>query len=252
MKVAGIVPARMASSRFPGKPLVDIEGLPMVVHVMKRAMLCDYLDEVYVATDSRKIFNAVEKHGGKALMTSVRHKTGTDRIAEAIGKIKNCDIVVNIQGDEPLVNPDDISKLIKAVLKDKACKFATLVCKTPSHNDVAECKVVLDLNSDILYMSRADIPSPARVQTGYFYKLYCVIAFRKAFLLKFAGWPLTPLEKIEYIEYIRILEHGYKMKGVVINEYSTSVDTPRDLIRVKKMMKNDKVKYRYMEGALKL
>ncbi len=249
MKVAGIIPTRMASSRFPGKPLVDIEGLPMVIHVMKRAMLCDYLDEVYVATDSRKIFETVEKYGGKAIMTSSKHKTGTDRIAEAVGKVKDCDIVVNIQGDEPLVNPDDISKLVRALSKDKTCKFATLICKTPSRNDITECKVVLDLNNDILYMSRSDIPSPARVRIGHFYKLYCVIAFRKAFLQKFAGWPLTPLEKAEYIEYIRILEHGYKMKGVVINEYSTSVDTPEDLIRVKKMMKRDKIKYKYMQAG---
>lgn len=249
MKVVGIIPARMASSRFPGKPLVDIEGLPMVIHVMKRAMLCGYLDEVYVATDSGEILNAVKKYGGKAIMTSSRHKTGTDRIAEASRKIKNCDIIVNIQGDEPLVNPNDISKLVKAVLKDKNCKFATLVCKTPSHNDVTECKVVLDLNSDILYMSRSDIPSPARVRMGHFYKLYCVIAFRKEFLRKFATWPLTPLEKIEYIEYIRILEHGYKMKGVLVNEYSTSVDTPRDLLKVKKMMKRDKIKNKYMRAG---
>ena len=181
------------------------------------------------------------------MMTSSRHKTGTDRIAEAARKIKNCDMIVNIQGDEPLVNPNDISKLVKAVLKDKNCKFATLLCKTPSRNDVTECKVVLDLNGDILYMSRSDIPSPARVRTDRFYKLYCVIAFRKAFLHKFANWPLTPLEKIEYIEYIRILEHGYKMKGVVVNEYSTSVDTPRDLVRVKKMMKRDKIKNKYLK-----
>ena len=247
MKVVGIIPARMASSRFPGKPLVDIEGLPMIIHVMKRAMLCDHLNEVYVATDSCEIFKAVKKHGGKAMMTSSRHKTGTDRIAEAARKIKNCDMIVNIQGDEPLVNPNDISKLVKAVLKDKNCKFATLLCKTPSRNDVTECKVVLDLNGDILYMSRSDIPSPARVRTDRFYKLYCVIAFRKAFLHKFANWPLTPLEKIEYIEYIRILEHGYKMKGVVVNEYSTSVDTPRDLVRVKNMMKRDKIKNKYLK-----
>ncbi|MBN1354304.1 MAG: 3-deoxy-manno-octulosonate cytidylyltransferase [Candidatus Omnitrophica bacterium] len=248
MKVTGIIPARLASSRFPGKPLVEIEGLPMVIHVMKRAMLCDYLDEVCVATDSRKIFSTVEKYGGRAIMTSSKHKTGTDRIAEAASKIGTSEIVVNIQGDEPLVNPDDISKLVKAVSRDASCKFATLICKTPSRNDDTECKVVLDLNDNILYMSRSDIPSPARVKISHLYKLYCVVAFRKPFLQKFAGWPLTPLEKIEYIEYIRILERGYKMKGVIVDEYSTSVDTPRDLIRVKKMMKLDKIKNRYLSA----
>ena len=247
MKVIGVIPARMESSRFPGKPLVDIEGLPMVIHVMKRSMLCRDLDDVYVATDSPRIFKAVEKHSGKAIMTSSKHKTGTDRIAEAARKIENCEIVVNIQGDEPLVDPKDIAKLVKTILRDKSCKAATLICKTPSRNDSTECKAVLDLNGDILYMSRSDIPAPVWVQTDRFYKLYCVIAFRKAFLQKFASWPLTPLEKIEHIEYLRILERGYKLRGVLADEYSTSVDTPENLIWVKKMMKRDKIKYKYKE-----
>jgi len=248
MKIVGIIPSRMASSRFPGKPLVDIEGLPMVVHVMKRAMLCKDLNKVYVATDSKDIFEAVERHGGKAIMTSSAHETGTDRIAEAVEKIE-CDIVVNIQGDEPLLNPDDVGKLIKTIVNDDSCRVATLVCKTPTRKDITECKVVLDLNDNILYMSREDIPSSARARINSFYKLYCIVAFRKDFLKRFANWDPTPLEKIEYIEYLRILEHGYKVKGVIVEEYSTSVDTPADLVKLKKMMKKDETKHRYLKAG---
>lgn len=249
VKVVGLIPARMASSRFPGKPLVDIEGLPMIVHVAKRAILCKELDEVYVATDSEEIFETVERHGCKAIMTSSRHKTGTDRIAEAVEKIK-CDIAVNIQGDEPLVKPRDIGKLVKAIGADPSIQAATLVCKTPLLNDVTECKVVLDLNGDIMYMSRSDIPSPARVAVKSLYKLYCIVAFKKSFLTKFANWPLTPLEKVEYIEYLRILEHGYKVRGVIAREYTTSVDTPEDLAVIERMMKRDKIKKLYQNRAL--
>lgn len=245
MKAIGLIPARMESSRFPGKSLVKIEGLPMVVHVFKRSKLSKSLDEVYVATDSQEIFDTVQNYGGKAIMTSSKHQTGTDRIAEAAAKIK-CDIVVNVQGDEALVDPTDIDKLVQALHRNRKIKTATLVCKTPKFNDVTECKVVLDKNGDILYMSRSDIPSTARKKVECLHKLYCVVAFRKDFLRKFALWPQTPLEKIEYIEYLRIIENGCKMRGVVAEEYTTSVDTPEDLKIVADMMKKDRIKTKYL------
>lgn len=245
MKVVGIIPARMQSSRFPGKPLVKIEGLPMIVHVMKRSKLCNDLAEVYVATDSDEIADIVKHFGGKAILTLPTHQTGTDRIAEAAERIE-CDLVVNIQGDEPLVRPEDIGKLIDHVSSDKSIKFATLVCKTYKKNDITECKVVMDPQGDILYMSRSDIPSDARAKTGVLQKLYCVVAFERFSLKKFASWPQTPLENIEYIEYLRILENGYKMRGVLIEEYTTSVDTPEDLETVCELMGKDKIKYRYL------
>jgi len=245
MKAVGLIPARMESSRFPGKPLVEIEGLPMVVHVLKRSELCKNISEVYVATDSAEISKAVNRFGGKTIMTSKSHKTGTDRIAEAVDTI-DCDLVVNIQGDEPLVRPEDIDKLIGCIKDDPDVKFATLVCKTYKFNDVTECKVVLGQNNDILYMSRADIPSNSRTKADYLYKLYCVVAFQKTFLKKFASWPQTPLEKIEYIEYLRIIENGHRMRAVVIEEYTTSVDTPDDLKTVNDLMKKDKIKYKYL------
>lgn len=245
MKAIGIIPARMQSSRFPGKPLVDILGLPMIIHVLKRAQLCKGLSEVFVATDSPEIMDCVAKYGGKAIITSGAHQTGTDRIAEASRKMY-CDIVVNIQGDEALVKPEDVDTLISHVVRDREIKFATLVCKTRQFSEVTECKVVLDKNGDIMYMSRSDIPSNSRSKVEYLQKLYCVVAFRKKWLAKFASWPQTELEKIEYIEYLRILENGHKMRGVVIEDYTTSVDTPEDLKVITEIMKNDKTRLRYM------
>ncbi|MFA5117989.1 MAG: 3-deoxy-manno-octulosonate cytidylyltransferase [Candidatus Omnitrophota bacterium] len=246
MKIIGLIPARMQSSRFPGKPLVNIEGLPMVIHVLKRAQLCKDLSEVFVATDSHLIFDCVLEHGGKALMTSLEHKTGTDRIAQACENL-DCDIVINIQGDEPLVNPEDISKLTACVRADPEIHFATLVCKTRQFREITECKVVMDRNHDIMYMSRSDIPSNARAAIDHMFKLYCVVAFQKPWLKKFAVWEQTELEKLEYIEYLRILENGYKMRGVIIEEYSTSVDTPHDLSVILEMMKKDTLKHKYLK-----
>lgn len=244
MKVIGIIPARIKSSRFPAKPLADIMGMPMVIHVLKRAELAKSLDEVYVATDSRQIAECVSRYGGNALLTSKKHKTGTDRIAQAARRF-DCDIVVNIQGDEPLVNPKDIEKLVACIKADSRVNFATLVSKTRKFKDVTECKVVLDENKDILYMSRSDIPSPARSKTDSQYKLYCVVAFRKKWLKIFSEWSQTRLEKIEYIEYLRILEKGCKIRGVVVGSCATSVDRPEDLKIIHKMFKKDKIKFKY-------
>ena len=245
MKVIGLIPSRLKSTRFPNKALVDIEGLPMIVHVFKRVQLCPLLDEVFVATDSDEIYETVCNYGGQAIMTSPKQDCGTERIAEAASNMA-VDIVVNIQGDEPLLNPDDIDKLVEAITADSSIESATLVCKSPEFNNVTECKVVLDMNNDILYMSRADIPSSARSSVDVLHKLYCIVAFRTAFLQKFVSWPVSTLEEIEYIEYLRILEHGYKIRGVVVEEYTTSVDTPQDLEVVKKMMNKDKIKFRYL------
>lgn len=246
MKVVGIIPSRMKSSRFPGKPLVDILGMPMVIHVFKRVQLCKKLSDVFVATDSPEIFDCVLKYGGKAMMTSVDHQTGTDRVAQACENI-NCDVVINIQGDEPLVKPDDIAKLVECMETEPAINFATLVCKTQQFREITECKVVMGCNKDIMYMSRSDIPSNARTQIDYLHKLYCVVAFRKEWLKKFSSWPQTELEKIEFIEYLRILEKGYKMRGVIIDEYTTSVDTPKDLGFIIKMMEKDAIKHSYLK-----
>ena len=245
MKIVAIIPARYNSSRLPGKPLKSIEGLPMIIHTLKRTKLCGVLDDVFVATDSEKIFDIVESYSGEAVMTSSKHKTGTDRIAEAAQYI-DCDIVVNVQGDEPLVDPYHILLAVRPLILHNDINVSTLLCKTTRFNDPTECKVVMDTNSDILYMSREDIPSNLfKKQTGLI-KLYCIVPFRKDFLLSFASWKQTPLELIEHIEYLRIIENGYKIRGIIIDSVAESVDTPDNLKLVRKIMKNDIIKYQYM------
>ncbi|MFH0861113.1 MAG: 3-deoxy-manno-octulosonate cytidylyltransferase [Candidatus Altiarchaeota archaeon] len=245
-KVVCVIPARLESSRFPGKPLKDILGLPMIVHVMKRAKLCKDLDLVYVATDSKEICKVIEEHGGQAVMTSKEHRTGSDRIAEAVKEI-DCEIVVNVQGDEPLVMPEDISKVVRPLIEDEGLQAATLLCRTNQFNNINECKVVVNLNDEILYFSREDIPSTARVKHDKLLKLYNLVSFRKDFLIKYARWGLSPLEKIEYIEYLRILEHGYKMKAFIVDHDTQSVDTPEELEIVKGLMKKDKIWQQYVK-----
>lgn len=245
MKVVGIIPSRMKSSRLPGKALIDIDGLPMVVHVFKRAQLCSDLAEVYVATDSSEIFDIVKKNGGKPIMTSDKHKTGTDRIAEAARTI-DCDIVVNIQGDEPLLVPENISELLAPFKADKELGIAALMCQTDQFDQASECKIVVGLDNNILYMSREDIPSRLRVAHNKLLKLYNIIAFKKDYLLKFADWDITPLEKIEYIEYLRPIEHGICIKGVLVSADIQSVDTVEDLAIARRKMQIDLIKTKYM------
>jgi len=246
IKVVGVIPARLESTRFPGKPLALIEGMPMIVHVMKRSQLSEALDEVFVATDSKEIYEEVVNYSGRAIMTSKTHKTGTDRIAEAARKI-DCDIVVNIQGDEPLVRPEHISEAVRPLIQDNRLKISTLMCETDQFNAVDEVKMVVNQKSEVLYFSRADIPSPLRVAHKRLLKLYSVVAFRKDFLLEFAGWDLSPLEKIEYVEYLRALEHGVRMKAVKVSDQSQSVDTQKDLLLVQQLMKQDQLKKLYLE-----
>lgn len=245
MKIIGVVPSRLQSSRLPKKALVDIEGLPMVVHVFKRAQLSGALDEVYVATDSSEIYDTVKKYGGKAIMTSPDHQTGTDRIAEAVKDIPT-DIVVNIQGDEALLDPSHIDKVVKPLIEDAGVQIAILVTPYSAKNSTSDIKAVLDLNYDILYCSRADLPSSARKEVDVMWKMCFIVPFRKDFLLKYASWEQTPLEKIEFNEYLRVLEKRHKIRAVPVEEAYVSVDTPEDLEKVRNLMKVDKIKEKYI------
>ncbi len=245
MKVIGIIPSRLKSSRLPNKALIDIDGLPMVIHVLKRAGLSPVLDDVLVATDSKEIVNMVKRHGGTAVMTSPRHATGTDRIAEVASSI-DADIVVNIQGDEPLLNPDHIDKVVRPLLDDEELQVAVLVTPYKKKISFSDIKAVLDLTGNILYCSRSDLPSDARTSVDTMQKMCFIVPFRKDFLLKFASWEQAPLEKIEFNEYLRILEHGYKIKAVQVESAHISVDTPKDLEIVRRLMKTDLIRKSYM------
>jgi 3-deoxy-manno-octulosonate cytidylyltransferase (CMP-KDO synthetase) len=248
MKVIGIIPARLKSTRLADKALVDIEGLPMVVHVLKRAQMSKVLSRVFVATDSQRIKDAVESSGGEAVMTSPDHQTGTDRLAEA-AKDLNADIIVNVQGDEPLLDPEHIDSVVKPLIDDPSLQVSALVTPYTVKNSPSDIKAVLDLNNNIMYCSRADIPGDARSRVDSMWKMSFIIPMRKKFLMEFAGWGQSPLEKMEFIEHLRIIEHGVKFRAVPVDHAHISVDTPEDLIQVRKLMKTDKIKSRYLAIA---
>jgi len=239
MKVVGIIPARYESTRLPGKPLIMIHGKSMIQRVYEQAGKSKLINEVIVATDDKRIFDCVNSFWGKAVMTSPKHKSGTDRILEAAKKIKS-DIVVNIQGDEPFIDPNSIDNAIKPLLKDKNINVSTLAFKITDLTDVNnenKVKVVMDKNNFALYFSRNTIPfylnhKPAKVNSLKdikYYKHIGLYVYRKSFLLKFSKMKKSYLENAEKLEQLRILENGEKIKVVLTNKDSLSIDTDRDL-----------------------
>jgi len=244
VKIVGMVPARIESSRLPRKALIEIEGIPMVIHTCKRSKLAKSLEEVYLVTDSEEIRRAGEKYGIKVIMTGCQHKSGSDRIAEACQTIES-DIVVNIQGDEPLVDPNHIDAIVKPLIADATLKIAVGVTKYNKKNRPSDIKAVLDLAGNIMYCSRTDLPSDARKPVSELLKMCFIVPFRKDFILQYASWNPTPLEGIEYNEYLRVLEHGVKMRAVEINDAKISVDTPEDLEIVRDIMQKDKIRHLY-------
>ena len=237
-KAIAILPARLESSRLPRKALKDICGLPMIVHVFKRCLLSKKLDEVYVATDSFEIKEVVEKYGGKVIMTSSKHETGTDRIAEAALEL-DAEIIVNIQGDEALVNPKYIDKVTNELIENPDINVGILVNSFSKKDSPSDIKVVLNKNNDVMYLSRSDIPSGSRLNNPPMLKAYHIVPFRKKFLLEFAQMDRGSLEKIEFNEYVRILENGERIRAVNVESDAVSVDTPEDLQSVREAMPHD-------------
>ncbi len=249
MKIAGIIPARMSSSRFPGKPLAKICGIPMVGHVLKRSKMSKLLDEVYVATCDKEIYDYVESIGGKAIMTSSSHERGTDRVAEAALKIEKrikmkLDIVVNIQGDEPMLTPEMIDDAIKPMLDDPSIVCVNLMAPLKDreeHEDPNEVKVVVDRSNFAMYFSREPIPSRKKGAKDIpMNKQVCIIPFTRDFLITFTNLETTPLEIVESVDMLRAMEHGYKVKMVPTDVITYSVDTREDLAFVEKLMSVDK------------
>lgn len=237
MRIVGMIPVRMESSRLPNKAVKDICGLPMIIHTLKRTKMAKMLNDVYVATDNEEIKNLVESFGGKVVMTKKEHQTGSDRLAEAAQKIE-ADIIVNIQGDEALVNPEHIDIGVDALINSDA-EVSILLTKYSKKNSPSDIKAVVNLKNEIMYISRNDIPSNARVELSYMLKAYHVVSFKKDFLIRYSSLDQTPLEKIEMNEYLRILENGYKIQGVLVDSDSVSVDTEEDLEYVRNKMIDD-------------
>jgi len=248
MYVIGIIPARMASSRFPGKPLADIHGIPMIGHVYYRSKMSDLLDEVYIATCDEEVMQYARSIGAPAIMTRSSHERASDRAAEAMQKVeadlgKTIDIVVMIQGDEPMIYPEMISDAIRPMLQDPGILVVNLMARMDTkeeHEDPNEVKVVVDRQDFALYFSREPIPSRKKgVEDVPMLKQVCIIPFRRDFLLAFNNLQPTPLEIIESVDMLRVLEHGYRVKMVMSDRRTYSVDTPEDLECVKTNMKND-------------
>jgi 3-deoxy-manno-octulosonate cytidylyltransferase (CMP-KDO synthetase) len=246
MKAIGMIPARLESSRLPEKAMVDILGLPMVVHTCKRTQMARTLDEVYLATDSDVIREAAEANGIKVIMTGSHHPTGSDRLAEAVTQV-DADIVVNVQGDEPLVEPDHIDLIVQALRDDSRAQVSLGVTKYGKKDSPSDIKAVLDLESFVMYCSRNDLPSDVRTPVEKMLKMCFIVAFRTPFLMQYAAWEPTPLEQIEYNEYLRILEHGEKIKAVHLEGAKISVDTPDDLEVIRELMAKDQLRFQYVK-----
>ena len=238
MNIVGIIPSRIKSTRIPKKALVDIHGLPMVVHVYKRSCMSPILSNVIVATDSMEILKTVEDYGGKAIMTSPDHQNGTERLAEVVENMP-VDIAVLINGDEPLINPDHIKDSVEALIESNA-ESSILVLDFFKKDSPSDFKVVLNKNNEIMYISRNDIPSDARNKVDAMLKAYHILSFRKDFLLKYAQMDKSPLEIAEDHEHLRIIENGYRLVARKVESGSISVDTPEGLEYVRKMMADDK------------
>lgn len=235
MIITGIIPARFASTRFPGKPLTIIDGKTMIQRVYEQALKSKLINKVIVATDSSEIFDCVKGFEGNVIMTSKKHKTGTDRICEVAQKI-NSDIIVNIQGDEPFINPKDIDNAIRPLLKDKSLNVATLAVELiRDFYDNNKVKVVLDKNNNALLFSRSLIPNNFKsIAKIRYYKHLGLYVYRKKFLLKFNKTKQTTIELAESLEQLRILWMGEKIRVVITKEDSISIDTKSDLRRITK------------------
>ncbi|OGP08541.1 MAG: 3-deoxy-manno-octulosonate cytidylyltransferase [Deltaproteobacteria bacterium RIFCSPLOWO2_12_FULL_43_16] len=252
-KVIAIIPARYGSTRLDGKPLLDIAGKPMVEWVYERAKKAKLINDVIVATDDKRIFDAVKGFHGKAVMTSASHKSGMDRLAEAAANIK-CDIVVNVQGDEPLIESEMIDEAIRPMVDDSEVYMATLKTKildAEELNSPNVVKVVTDRNNFALYFSRLPIPyhrdewkdpKHLTIHGSRFtvFKHIGLYVYRKDFLLKFARMKPTLLEEAEKLEQLRVLENGYKIKVVETKYNSIGVDTKEDLEKVRKIVKESR------------
>ena len=248
-KISAVIPARYGSTRFEGKPLADILGKPMIQYVYEGVRQSKLIDEVIVATDDQRILEAVKSFGGKAVITSPAHFTGTDRVAEVARKLKS-EIIVNVQGDEPLIRGTIIDNAIRPLITDETVPMSTLITRIEEVKDWLNphiVKVVVDQKNFALYFSRSPIPFPRDLNIGRLeshpfgtdrplpknvFKHIGVYVFRRQFLLRFSKMKPTPLEKLEKLEQLRALENGYSIKVTPVDYEPICVDTPEDLQKV--------------------
>jgi len=238
MDVIGVIPARYSSTRFAGKMLADLMGKPMLQHVWERAKQCRMLDDLIIACDNEIILKVATEFGAHAVMTSKEHTCGTDRISEVVNPL-DVKVIINIQGDEPLVHPMMIDNLARALIEDKSINMATLMKKIDNLADIADphvVKVVVDKDNFALYFSRAAIPFLAAnsgISQGVYYKHIGLYGYTKDFLFTYKNLPVSTLEKTEKLEQLRVLQEGFKIKVIETDFETIGVDTAEDLERVK-------------------
>ena len=245
MNILALIPARMGSSRFPGKPMAKILGKPMIGHVYERVSKCDLLIKTVVATCDQEILEYIESIGGEAVMTSDHHERASDRCAEALGYLEKrnrikYDIIVMVQGDEPMTYPNMITEAVAPMLDDPGILVTNLLGNIENIEEFEDrncIKVVCDLNSDALYFSREPIPT-RKFGNVPMKKQVCIIPFRRDFLLKYTKLEPTPLEIVESVDMMRVLENGLKVHMVPTKYQTHAVDTPSDLHKVEWLMKD--------------
>ncbi len=246
MKILGIIPSRYESSRFPGKPLIDIAGKSMIQRVYEQSLKSTLINELVVATDDQRIFDHVKSFGGNVMMTSNSHTSGTDRCGEVVKTYVDYDIIINIQGDEPLIRPEQLDELL-IVFKNSDVKLATLIKKMTSIEDILNpnrIKVVLDKNKNGVYFSRSPIPFIANTNKGEwlnkadFWKHIGIYAWRSDVLSKLISLPKTELEQHESLEQLRWIYNGYKIATVETEIETPNIDAPEDLEKVLSLLKS--------------
>ena len=247
MNILALIPARMGSSRFPGKPMAEILGMPMIGHVYNNVSKANAVTMTAVATCDEVIYEYIESIGGNAVMTKNTYERASDRCAEALTKIEKStgivfDIVVMVQGDEPMTHPDMIDEAIKPMLTDSSIMVTNLLGRIDSLEEFHDrncIKVVCDLQSNAIYFSREPIPTQGKLPNITMSKQVCIIPFRRDYLMKYTSLPPTPLEISESVDMMRVLEHGDQIKMVPTKHQSYAVDVPDDLIRVEKLMREN-------------
>ncbi len=242
-KVIVVIPARMDSSRFPGKPIVQIIGLPMIEHVRRRALLAEGIDDVVVATCDEAIMDVVKKNGGKAVMTSAHHERASERVAEAMLNLEG-DIVVVAQGDEPTLLPETLTSVAQPLVAYPDIDFVSLLSPLEGEKDFSNPNIVkaaCGLDGNILFFSRAPIPYRMKKGEVPIFRETGIRAFRKDSIQKYITLPETPFEKVESIDMLRLIEHGYRIKSVITKSTTLGVDLKEDVDIVEKVLKEDSI-----------
>ena len=243
MKVLGLIPTRIGSTRLPSKPLLEINNIPLIIHTYRRALLSKSIDDLYICCDDIKIAKIAKKFGAKYIITSKNHQNGTERITEGFLSLKNnsiYDFVLDIQGDEPLINPLHIKKIIQFHKKNSKYDIILPTLKIKVAENTNLVKVVKNKKDEVMYLSRAKIPLEFKLSSNYFLKHLSIISFKPQSLIKFSENKKTYLEKIEDIELLRALEIGLKIKTIKLIGDSFSIDVQQDYLNAIKKFKTDK------------